>query len=73
MDKDKNGSLDYHEFESGLRQFKDLYNYVSSKHVEKLIQSLYPEKSSEVTWEIFDRIVQIYAAKHFPKGKSFIY
>lgn len=68
LDKDKNGSLDYHEFENGLRQFKDLYNYVSSKHVEKLIQSLFPEENSEVTWEIFDRIVQMYAAKHFPKG-----
>mmetsp|Transcript_50064 Transcript_50064/g.64152 ORF Transcript_50064/g.64152 Transcript_50064/m.64152 type:complete len:301 (-) Transcript_50064:1033-1935(-) len=68
MDAGFSGSLTYHEFESGLRQFKDIYQILSPKHVESLIRSLFPKVDSEVTWEIFDRVIQIYTANHFPAG-----
>mmetsp|Transcript_50063 Transcript_50063/g.64150 ORF Transcript_50063/g.64150 Transcript_50063/m.64150 type:complete len:178 (-) Transcript_50063:1541-2074(-) len=68
MDAGFSGSLTYHEFESGLRQFKDIYQILSPKHVESLIRSLFPKVDSEVTWEIFDRVIQIYTVS-FPFKK----
>jgi len=68
LDADGGDSLDYAEFNGGLRSFKPLYEDLSGEAVELLIQSLFPDTDSEVNWEIFDRVTGAYQAQFFPNG-----
>jgi hypothetical protein len=36
--------------------------------VEKLVQSLFPDRNSEVSYDVFQRVLQMYQAQCFPHG-----
>lgn len=69
FDTDHSDSLNYHEFSTGVQSFNPLQNeLVGTEPVISLVQSLFPDRNSEVSFDVFQRVLQMYQAKCYPHG-----